>query len=162
MPKQRGTPGGRLIKVKDIVEYDRILHYLLDEFKPEDNPEWNRFQRRRFKAKSANFEVCNDELEGDWPHGVDVLYIRETSREDPHIITGLKLYVPAWQKKNIIGKFHTADGPTGHLGRNKLHHFVRPISAHIGRYCQQLKTKMLFLSCHNKPMVLQNKTVLNI
>jgi hypothetical protein len=91
-----------------------------------EDQEWTKDEKRNLKDKANKFEVLNDGKDGPWPHG-NCLHIK-IFQPGCKIKSGLKLYIPTWQKKWILKQFHSNNGRAGHFGCNRLHKMVSSIN----------------------------------
>jgi hypothetical protein len=73
MAKPKGIKGERLITIKDEIECNNIVNYLLNNFNLKEQ-QWTKDEKRNFKVKANKFEVLNDGQTDNWPHG-NVLYV---------------------------------------------------------------------------------------
>lgn len=120
MPKQKGIAGGRTVELtKDA--HDNILQFLLGQFDP-TKTSWNHNQRAAFTKKARKFEVRDNGQKGGWPNG-PVLY-KKFVKKNAVAPAESKLYVPTWEKDNVLKRFHGGDARGGHYGRNRLHALV--------------------------------------
>lgn len=118
MPKGKGIKGGRLVTIKTEEEYEDIINFLLNKLNLKTKL-WSKEKRKQFKKKANRFEVRDDGVLGDWPHG-KTLHVKLFA-PNTEILAGTKLLVPPWKKKQILNQLHGDGKPCGHFGRVKLH-----------------------------------------
>lgn len=126
--KGKGTAGGNLVTIKTQEEYNFIMKLLKQEIQLKDLP-YKPGKRLKMKYKAMRFQIQNNHQEGEWLHGLDVLWIKifppkaklEDLQKPP-----LKVlrFIPKWYTNHIIKNFHDK-GPCGHFSRDRLHDSVR-------------------------------------
>jgi hypothetical protein len=101
MPKEKGTPGGKLLKVSE-EEYKQILLFHQQKYDPTEDKSLTPKQRYTFLRKAKKLTMIDDQQEGDWPHGPQ-LYVKCFTNASPLLPSSVKLYVPSSKVKEIIG-----------------------------------------------------------